>query len=256
MMMISPYTSDSAYDGLDEERRYFFDPSWRMIEEHVDTDLDGDFTEQGIDYAAQQFWGPRYIDDAVAKRIDRDNDGDWEELADQYFYLTDAMFGVRAVTDVGGSVRERVDYTPYGRAMHRYAGDYDGDGLIGLSDISILNAQSGGGTPLKPGDSGYNPHVDLNGNGSIDSTDGSIFSADYAFVSTNANGVPPDGWLSDNVRTSSDGTDNQFGFDGYWFDAAGATDAGSFGLYCVRNRVYDVGMGRWLARRCLTAPGF
>jgi RHS repeat-associated protein len=154
------------------------------------------------------------------------------------------MYSVRAVASSAGYVRERIDYTPYGKAMHRYAGDYNGDGQIDLSDITILNAQ---GSKV-PGDSGYNPHVDLNGNGSVDSGDTAVFSADFSFVSTNANGVPPEGWLSDHVRTSVDGTDNQFGFDGYWFDAAGATDGGSTGLYCVRNRVYDSGMGRWLTR--------
>ncbi len=236
-------TSDGAYDGLDERRHYYFTPSWQMIEEHVDSNNDGDFADAG-DFKSQQFWGTRYIDDAVAKRIDRDNDGDWEEAGDQYYYLTDAMYSVRAVASSAGYVRERIDYTPYGRAMHRYAGDYNGDGQIDLSDITILNSQGS----KKPGDAGYNPHVDLNGDGSINGFDTSVFSADYNFVSTNANGVPPSGWLSDHARTSVDGTDNQYGFDGYWFDVAGATDGGSTGLYCVRNRVYDSGMGRWLTR--------
>ncbi len=236
-------TAQGAYDGLDEERRYYFNTGWQMVEEHVDTSYSSGSSFLK-DYASQQFWGLRYIDDAVAKRIDRDNDGDWAEAADQYHYLTDAMFSVRALTDSGGYVRERIDYTPYGVAMHRYAGDYSGDGVIGAADLTILTAQSGG--TVKPGDAGYNPHVDLNGDGVLDGTDISIFLADNAFVTTSGNGVPPSGWLGDPGRTSSDGTDNAFGYDGYWFDAAGATDAGSFGLYTVRNRVYDAGLGRWL----------
>ncbi|MBL4697771.1 MAG: hypothetical protein JKX70_02955 [Phycisphaerales bacterium] len=238
-------TSDGAYDGLDEERQYYFNTGWQMVEEHVDTSYSSG-SSFSKDYASQQFWGTRYIDDAVAKRIDRDNDGDWAEAADQYFYLTDAMFSVRAMTDRAGYVRERIDYTPYGVAMHRYAGDYNGDGVIGTGDLTILSAQGGGS--VDPGDAGYDPHVDLNGDGLLDGTDISIFLADNAFVTTNGNGVPPDGWLGDPSRTSSDGTDNAFGYDGYWFDAAGATDAGSFGLYAVRNRVYDPGLGRWLTK--------
>ncbi len=88
--------SQGAYDGVDEARWYFYSSDWRMIEEHVDADDDGD-----VDRVAQQFWGVRYIDDAVARRIDRDADGDWTTSpSDNFYYLTDVMFGVRAVVDL------------------------------------------------------------------------------------------------------------------------------------------------------------
>lgn len=63
--------SQGNYDGLDEGRTYYYSAGWQMLEEHVDTDLDDD-----TDRIGQQFWGVRYIDDAVARRVDRDGDGD------------------------------------------------------------------------------------------------------------------------------------------------------------------------------------
>ncbi len=60
-------TSMGGYDGMDQERVMLYDAGWRMVEERVDTDLDDD-----ADYVSQQFWGMRYVDDAVAKRINRD----------------------------------------------------------------------------------------------------------------------------------------------------------------------------------------
>ncbi len=66
-----------AYDGVMEQERVFvYDASWRIIEEHVDIDHD---TAPGTDWVSQHFWGLRYIDDLVAKRVDRDADGDWRD---------------------------------------------------------------------------------------------------------------------------------------------------------------------------------
>ena len=56
----------------------------------------------GEEYTSQQFWGGRYIDDAVAKRIDRDNDQLWADAASKYHYLTDVMFSVRALVNGEG----------------------------------------------------------------------------------------------------------------------------------------------------------
>ena len=60
----------SPYDGVMEQERVFvYDASWRIIEERVDFDHD---TAPGTDWVSQHFWGLRYIDDLVAKRVDRD----------------------------------------------------------------------------------------------------------------------------------------------------------------------------------------
>ena len=213
--------------------------------------MDNDYTTSaGIDYKGQQFWGVRYIDDAVAKRIDRDNDGDWNEAnADNYHYLTDVMFGVRALTDRYGYTRERIDYTPYGVATHRYAGDVTGEGTLDSNDTNAWLAQYNSNSPqLTPGDTGYSPYADLNGDGNLEPTFEltSIITPDISYVNTGSRGIPPAGWLTDPART--DGTDNAIGYDGYVFDLAGATDGSASGVYMVRNRVYDPGMGSWVER--------
>ena len=239
--------SKGAYNGLDEKRTYYYSAGWQMIEEHVDEDVDVNSdstggTDDDIDYASQQVWGARYIDDAVAKRIDRDGDGDWDDSNSEYYYLTDVMFSVRALVDSAGRVQERIDYTPYGVATHRFGADFNEDGLINSYDTSILGANTGG-SGLSPGDSGYDPDVDADGNGTMNFFDISSFLAIYG--AQGANSVP-DGWITD--PTDSTWTDNTIGYDGYHFDYAGATDATTGGVYCVRHRTYDPGMGRWLEK--------
>ncbi len=232
-----------AYDGLDERRDYYYSAGWRMVEERVDSDLDDDF-----DYAGQQVWGTRYIDDAVAKNIDRDYDNDWtDDTPSVYYYLTDAMFGVRALLDYQGYVQERIDYTPYSVARHRFSIDLNDDGAITTADSAVFSSNYNGGSWKTPGDSGYDPDADLNGDGDIDLTnDAAAYSAIYSAQSSN---TVPDGWITDPTDTSW--TDNTIGYDGYFFDYAGASDASASGLYCVRRRTFDPGMGRWMQRDLL-----
>jgi hypothetical protein len=79
------------------------------------------------DRVSQQFWGARYIDDAVAKRLDNNADGDYLDTAgtadSAWYYLTDSQFSVRQVVDEFGDLYERLDYTPYGEPRHSYAAD-------------------------------------------------------------------------------------------------------------------------------------
>lgn len=73
--------------------------------------------------------GVRSIDDAVARRVDRNGDGEFSGTkADNFFYLTDVMFSVRAIVDGEGRLHTRLDYTPYGVAMHGFAADVNGFG--------------------------------------------------------------------------------------------------------------------------------
>ena len=55
-------------------------PGWRMIGERVDTGSDG-----SVGRVAQQFWGSRYIDESVARRIDHNADGDFTDAGDTLF---------------------------------------------------------------------------------------------------------------------------------------------------------------------------
>ncbi|MBL4591994.1 MAG: hypothetical protein JKY96_08550, partial [Phycisphaerales bacterium] len=233
-------TSNAAYDGIDEGRRYFFNHSWQMIEEHVDAEYGGTYAR---DYSSQQFWGARYIDDAVAKRIDRDDDGIWNELdVDNLHYLTDVMFSTRVLVNRSGFVQDRLDYTPYGVAMYRAGADVNGVGGVNVQDyFAYLNSANNN---LAPGDAGYTPFADLNGDGVYDIGDQTEIVSGLTPV---GNGLA-DGWLSDPTAYATRGTDNSIGYDGYMFDLAGGTYANANGLYMQRHRVYDPGMGRWLER--------
>tara|TARA_R110000782_G_scaffold102483_4_gene189491 strand:+ start:8981 stop:11971 length:2991 start_codon:yes stop_codon:yes gene_type:complete len=239
--------SQGAYNGVDEARTYYYSANWQVLEEHVDTDpaTDGSDSDAILDNDSerigQQFWGVRYIDDAVARRVDRDGDGTFSGASeDNFFYLTDVMFSVRAVVDGDGLLHTRLDYTPYGVAMHGKAADVNGDGALTFTDISLASLNANGGMPLEPGDANYDPDADLWGAG-----------ADYASFLPRYTDYSPGptfnaGWI-DNPGDVN-GPDNSVGYDGYFFDMAGATQATSTGLYMVRHRVYDPQLGRWLSR--------
>lgn len=238
--------SQGAYDGLDEERTYYYTASWQVAEERIDRDNDGTDDERG-----QQFWGVRYIDDTVAKRQDRDGDGSWTTASlDNWYYLTDVMFSVRGIADRAGNMHTRVDYTPYGVAMHRYAVDVNGDGSVNFADLGTFLGNYNSGDPLEPGSPGYDPDADLNGDGisgAFVTVEQPAFNTRYnAYSSGGSNPSPNTGWID--VPGDANGPDNSVGYDGYWFDVAGATDAGSTGLYCVRYRTYDPATGQWIER--------
>ena len=86
---------------------------------------------------AQQFWGLRSIDDAIARRVDADADGSYnngggsseEQVPGEgtWFHVTDVQFSVVALIDDIAVLTERVRYDAYGRARHRWPTDLDGD---------------------------------------------------------------------------------------------------------------------------------
>ena len=216
-------TSKGTQTDVDEQRFYAYGAGWQLLEERIDTDLDA-----SIERVGQQVWGVRYIDDAVAKRLDRLNDGSWDA---SYVYLTDAQFSVRALaeTSLSGAAEivERVAYTPYGEARHRYAGDMDGDGDVDTADISAI-----------PG-SGYVADLDADNDGSnADDTSGWLIPRVSSGLYATA---VPDGWLSDPGLGSTVGTDNSIGYAGYVADF-------ETGDYHVRNRRLDPATGRWFQR--------
>lgn len=76
---------------------------------------------------------------AVAKRVDRDGDGAFSSVKeDNFYYLTDVMFSVRALADSSGLSHTRPDDTPYRVAMHGKAADINSNiqCLAGLSALS------------------------------------------------------------------------------------------------------------------------
>ena len=184
---------------------------------------------------------------AVARRVNRDaaTSTAWsDDPADNFYYLTDVMFSVLAVTDSTGLLHTRLDYTPYGVAMHGFAADANGDGALTFNDLSIALANHNSGSDLEPGDTGYDPDAFLDGGDEVDVT---AFSGRYNdYAPGGSNPTFNAGWI-DNPEDPN-GPDNSVGYDGYWFDLAGATEATSTGLYMVRFRVYDPKLGRWLQR--------
>lgn len=224
--------SKGAYDGVMEQKRIFvYDASWRVIEEHIDIDHD---TSAGTEWISQQFWGLRYIDDLVAKRVDRDADSDWSDSS-QWYFITDSQFSVVAVLDASKHLWERIEYDAYGNAKHRYAGDVTGDGLYNAFDIFALGGES------DIGDASYHADFDVNFDGMVRLSTGTT---DVSVITNaNRNGemstALPVGWISD--PSSTVGPDNSIGYAGYVFDPERQD-------YTVRWRVYVPELGRWRQR--------
>lgn len=226
-------------DGtIDQIRLMYHGIDWRLLEERIDDgasssmildDLyDPSWNVADVDRRQQCFWGERYIDDIVMHRMDRNGDGDYVDTVEgPWYHLTDAQFSsVCLVGDTAGVI-ERVTYSAYGEAGHHREGDIDGNGSTDSADLGLLNAAYG----TSIGGSGYNPDADLDRNGTVNGGDTGLLLAAYG-------GALPPGQLSD---ISGTGPDNVVGWDGYVFNAES-------GLYTVRFRTYEPGLGRWLER--------
>jgi len=194
-------------------------------------------------------------DDAVARRIDGNADGDYghtETLANHWrttgeplanpdgtwFCLTDVQLRLAAMLTETGVLAERVAYDAYGRARHRWHSDLDGD-----SDVEDFNAQyAAQGTIIH--NSGHRPDADHDRDGDVDGTDS------FAFLGGVNLAALPLGLISDPL-----GPDNPIGYDGCVFApeagivvGSGGTQPQAAGAYCVRFRWYLPETGRWLRR--------
>ncbi|MCW5777310.1 MAG: RHS repeat-associated core domain-containing protein, partial [Phycisphaeraceae bacterium] len=217
-------TSEPPDGELDQQRLLYYSASWQLIEERID-----DYEEEpdGTDRVAQVFWGVRYIDDAVLRRTDTNNDGDFVDEGDRQDYLlTDAQFSVVAVVDRAGKLQERVVYDAYGMARHVWPGDVNGDGGVDGDDLDEISDRLGESI----GDTDYVPEADLN-------RDGQITTQDLLLAL---------GWsgraaLAPGRVSDPDGADNSAGYCGYVHNPEA-------GLYTVRFRHYDPWLGRWTRR--------
>lgn len=225
-------TSTGSYDGvIDQERTFYYGASWRILEEHVDSDLSS--TEDEV-WISQEFWGARYIDDSLAKRVDRGGTGDWSIGNDDlshWYRVTDSQFSVVGVLNDVGVMFDRVSYDAYGNARHRHSADANGDGSVTNSDFALptFNATIGSG--------GYFADMDANFDGKYDGVDGGLI---YEYVPISVYVTPlPDGWISD--PNDLDGPDNSIGYAGYVLNAERED-------YSVRFRVYSPELGRWMQR--------
>jgi len=239
-------------NGIDQQRAMYYSAGWQLLQEDIDnfTNCNPDAggctpTPDGIDRRAQEFWGLRYIDDPVLRRIGQGTSG-WLGANDQaYYHLTDAQFStVAMITAVGAKLVERVGYTPYGVGSHRYGHDVNGDGAATSSaggDRDTLNTLasvgSGTGTAMLDGsgnlNSSYDVAADLNRDGWIRTATASDLDI---WDSMGQNSALSSGLISDAA-----GADNIVGYDGYIF-------APEHRSYCVRFRWYEPVLGRWVER--------
>jgi len=220
---------------------FTYDAAWRTLEElQIDT-----VSESPAETSVTLFsnvWGLRYIDDAVARiRTELPNNTAKKlvgtttlspEATTSYHLITDAQFSVVASMGPGISVPvDRIEYSPYGVAFAKPAGDVDGSGEVDTNDLSLVE--------LSPSDitsGSYAAEYDFNRDGLVDETDADfIYSAQLGAGA----GVMP-GQLGDS-RALSGGLRLNIGYCGYIFNDDSY-------LYTVRFRHYSPALGRWLER--------
>lgn len=241
-------------NGIDQQRAMYYSAGWQLVQEDIDdfTNCNPDAsgggctpTPDGINRRAQEFWGLRYIDDPVLRRIGQGTSG-WLGANDQaYYHLTDAQFStVAMITAVGSKLVERVDYTPYGVGSHKYGHDVNGDGAVTTSTGTagtdgylvdqLASAGGGAGTDMVDGSgdlvSTYDVAADIDRDGEVDSADLSLLTTWGAKSA-----------LSAGVISEATGPDNLVGYDGYVFVPEHRS-------YCVRFRWYEPVLGRWMQR--------
>ena len=127
------------------------------------------------------------------------------------------------MTSSGGSIKERIAYTPYGEASQRLHEDINNAGIVDGGDIGFIT-NSWGATIGSPG---YNPDADLNDDGTINGSDISPITNNY-----NASGALPGQLFA---------FGNTVGYSGYLYDDA-------INLSLARFRWHDADTGRWTTR--------
>lgn len=254
--------SDADIDNKpDQANLYYYDASWRLLEERVDDDFasewstgapgdsNGDFTlfdggdvdgagggadgDSGRgDRVVQRFWRSDYIDAFIAQATSAWNATEEEyDAPTTHYALTDRLFSVIAMTEPDGAIAERVRYTPYGQARHQWPHDVDGNGAAGGGEFGELNpvlssfAGYGGG-------SAYTPDADFDQDGAV------------TFNELNRVLGPSVPAITGGAISDRAGAANSVGYSGYHFDPA----AGPEGLYLARHRWYDPAIGAWITR--------
>lgn len=231
---------NDADTTMDQANTYYYDASWRLLEERIDEGHapGGGWTAPAVpasiptDAITQRIWGLEYIDELVYFHTDGSagtpSDGDFKN-AKGYYALVDRLYsviGVVRATD--GWIEERVRYTPYGVARVFRNTDVNRDGTVNFTDLALVNGNYG--ATMLTGGSSYDPDYDINSSGSIDFADlTAVSGSDYGLSS------PVEGQMS--LQTIA----NTVGYAGYLFDPA--TE-----MYCVRFRWYEPDSGRWINR--------
>jgi RHS repeat-associated protein len=232
------HAQPDAQNKPDRKTTFWYDAAWRVIQENQVDQVNEFGTLQ--EAVIQQFWGVRYIDDALA-RLRLTGDGSRNVLSrsteDLAFQLTDAQFSVIAVAKPGtpSVVIDRITYSPYGEATRTLRSDVNGDGAVNSDDYKAIYNLIG----TKIGASGYIAEADLDRDGKITQADYDICIADWGQKSSG--GVGEAALFSAGVR-------NDVGYCGYIYNL-------ETGLYTVRFRTYSPTLGRWLTREGQHRPG-
>ncbi len=265
-------TTGTGDDFLDEQRHFYYDLQWRLLEERVNSNF-ASGSQTGVSPVDQSgaliehLWGVRYVDDLVRTRTnsnwstegtpggeDPPTPGDFTDTADSRLYaLTDQQFSVIALVSNTGRLIERVEYSPYGEARHRPRHDITGDGAVSADDRTKALAANN----KRIYQSGYDPDADVNRDGIINSNDTIEFGTS-SYCSALMPGLVSA--MSTTAGSVNGQTYNTIGYCGYVFNAeiwagialaTGPSSAGCGGLYTVRYRHYDPSNGRWLERDML-----
>lgn len=194
---------------FDVDIRYYYDGQ-RICETRVGTETS----------AHQQFiHGTRYIDELVMVRVAGKGD---------LYVHQDANWNVIGLSDMGGTLVERNVYKPYGEVtVHTETGygDYTGDGKVNSTDRAAAEV---GGTCRGSGPTGACRILDLDFDGTVDSSDATLFDA------------LPQGNARHPGRIAS-ALDQPFGHQALLFEP-------EIGSYQNRHRQYDPGQRRFLQR--------
>jgi RHS repeat-associated protein len=245
-------TDQDANFSPDRFERFYYDPSWRLLERRIDDERgdsvlwSDDTIEYGTSSIAQLIWGVRYIDELVAVLVVDDYNPNNAKTGASPSPVGPGFFGARyAITDrnfsvIGFGVESGMDgttkiptgakldhhllrYSPYGVAETYIRTDLNRDGTLGSADAAIITAAGGESVGFE----NFDVEADLNMDGTVDAAD--------ALIYVNAVGA--------SVQASHLAADlgNVVGYAGYLYDDASA-------MYLARNRWYSAEKGRWSSR--------
>ena len=223
--LISEHTDTDDDGDVDASDKWFhnaYDERWRKVATFRETDSDP--KEEFVNHQAGLGGngGSSYINAVVSR--DKDANTAWTSasdgvLGDKIYYCQNWRGDVSAIVKGAGYLQEWAKYSSYGTPFGLPGGDTDSDGDCDSTDVTQIQAWID--APA------YDVRGDIDLDGDVDATDKSLISS-YLDGTTAGRGV-----LSALVS-------NRRGYAGYTIDANG--------LWHVRHRVLDSGLGRWLRR--------
>ena len=211
---------DGDVDANDDWHHFAYDERWRVVAMFLDADTSPteEFVPQNAGAGGQG--GASYIDEVVLR--DRDTDGNGS-LDERVWYCQNWRYDVIALVDDGGDQREMVRYSAYGVPFGLPGGDCDSDGDCDNGD-SVDTDQ----IQTWINSSSYNLRGDLDLDGDVSSSDKALAAA-----------VPFSGALG-GWGGGSALAENSLGFEGL--------RRGTSGIWDVRHRWLDSGLGAWSSR--------